>query len=73
MALARTPVVGAVLAFAGRLRFPVLFLLTAGLFALDVVVPDAVPFADEILLGLATLVLARWKKSRDEPEEPERS
>ena len=64
MALSRTPVVGSVLAFAGRLRFPTLFFLTAALFVLDLVVPDAIPFADEVLLGLATLLLARWRKQR---------
>ncbi|MGD2082930.1 MAG: hypothetical protein PVF91_08195 [Chromatiales bacterium] len=48
--------------YASRLRFPQLFLLTAGLFLLDLVVPDVVPFADEILLGLLSLMLATWRK-----------
>jgi hypothetical protein len=30
-------------------------------------VPDALPLADELLLGLATLLLARWKKQRGDP------
>ena len=46
----------------GRLSFPRLFLLAAALFLLDLVVPDFIPFADEILLGLGTLLLSRWKK-----------
>jgi hypothetical protein len=50
------------LRWAGRLRHPTLFKLTAGLFALSVVVsPDPIPFLDEIVLGLATLLLANWK------------
>jgi hypothetical protein len=64
VALARAPVVGAIIAFAGRLRFPTLFAITAALFVIDLVVPDAIPLADEVLLGLGTLVLARWKKRR---------
>ena len=52
--------------FAARLRFPQLFWLTAILFLLDVFIPDLIPFADEILLGLATLVLGSWKRKRDE-------
>jgi hypothetical protein len=56
------PLLGPVLAFAGRLRFPTLFLVTAGLFLLDLVVPDLVPFIDEILLGLGALLLSSWKK-----------
>jgi hypothetical protein len=51
--------------FAARLRFPQLFWLTAILFVLDVFIPDMIPFADEILLGLATLLLGSWKRNRD--------
>ncbi len=47
--------------FFGRLSYPRLFALTAALFAMDVVIPDFIPFADEILLGLGTLLLANWK------------
>jgi len=58
----RTPLIGAVLAWAGRLRFPQLLALTAALFLLDLIVPDPIPFADELLLGLATLLLGSWRK-----------
>ena len=50
---------------AGRLRFPVLFLVTALAFGADLLVPDAIPFVDEILLGLATVLLGAWKRRRD--------
>lgn len=49
--------------YAGRLRFPQLFLATLALFLIDLVVPDLVPFADEILLGLTTMLLGSWKKA----------
>ena len=58
------PLLAPLLAFAGRLRFRTLFLVTAGLFLLDVAIPDFVPFVDEILLGLGTLVLAALRKPR---------
>ena len=61
------PLLAPVLRFFGKLSYPRLFALSAALFALDVVVPDFVPFADELLLGLGTLLLANWKK-RKEPE-----
>ena len=61
------PLLGPVLAFAGRLRFPTLFLVTAGLFLLDLIVPDLVPFIDEILLGLGALLLSSWKKPANPP------
>lgn len=59
--------------FAGELRFPQLFWLTAVLFVIDVLVPDLIPFADEILLGLATLLLGSWKKRKAPPRREDRA
>jgi hypothetical protein len=42
-----------------RARSPVLLLLAAMIFIGDLIVPDLIPFVDEILLGIVTLVLAR--------------
>ncbi len=53
----------------GRLSYPRLFLVAAGLFVADVVVPDFIPFVDELLLGLGTLLLANWKQ-RKPPIDP---
>jgi hypothetical protein len=50
------------LRWVGRLSYPRLFVVTAVLFVLDVLIPDFIPFADELLLGLGTLLLANWKK-----------
>jgi hypothetical protein len=55
---------GLVTRFASRLRFPTLFWMVAGLFVVDLMVPDMVPFADEILLALGTLLLGSLKKRR---------
>jgi hypothetical protein len=46
----------------GDLRFPQLFLVTLALFLVDLVIPDLIPFLDEILLGLASLLFASWKR-----------
>ncbi|MGH7541884.1 MAG: DUF6116 family protein, partial [Gemmatimonadota bacterium] len=46
--------------YVSRLRFPRLFFLTAVLFAVDLFLPDVIPFADEILLGLGTALLGAW-------------
>ena len=48
--------------YASRLRFPKLLALTALVFVLDLIFPDAIPLADEILLGLITLLLGTLKK-----------
>jgi hypothetical protein len=50
--------------FAAGLRFPKLLAITAALFILDLIIPDMIPFADEILLGLLSLLLASLKRSR---------
>ena len=60
--------------FASRLRFPHLFWLTFGLFVFDVLIPDLIPFADEVLLALLSLLFASWQKRGSKttaPEEPE--
>lgn len=59
--------------FASRLRFPQLFAVAAVLFVLDLLIPDLVPFFDEILLGLITALLASLKRdggSAGEGEKP---
>jgi hypothetical protein len=48
--------------YAAGLRFPRLLAVTAALFVLDLIIPDVVPFVDEILLGLISLLLASLKK-----------
>jgi hypothetical protein len=50
------------LAFAARLRFPQLFLLTGAIFVLDLFIPDMIPFVDEVLLGLVTALIGSWKR-----------
>ena len=48
-----------------RLRSWQLFVLAGVLFVTDLLVPDPIPFVDEIMLGLTTLMLARWKRRRE--------
>ena len=57
MKLVKTPIMGFLLRYLSGLRFPQLFVITAALFLADLLVPDMIPFADEILLGLLTLLL----------------
>lgn len=48
--------------YGARLRFPHLLVLSGALLVLDVLVPDVLPFYDEILLAVATLLFASWRK-----------
>ena len=58
-------IIAPLIAYLTRLRFPALFAIAAVLFILDFVIPDAIPFVDEILLGLGAALLGNWKKRKD--------
>lgn len=51
-----------------NLRFPSLFLLFAGLTLADLLIPDVIPFADEIGLALLTLLFGMWKDRKRSTE-----
>lgn len=50
--------------FGASLRYPHLFLIAGLCFLLDVLLPDGLPFLDEVWLGLTTLFFALWRKRR---------
>ena len=54
------------LRFFSGLKFPWLFAATLALFGIDLIVPDLLPFADELLLGLTTLLLGAWRARKSE-------
>jgi hypothetical protein len=55
---------GLVTRFAAGLRFPTLFALVALLFVIDLLVPDVVPFVDEMMLALGTLLVGSLRRRR---------
>jgi hypothetical protein len=61
------PVLLPLLDWARKLRYPTLFKITVALFVVTLFLPDPVPFVDEILFGLGTLLLANWKRRKDPP------
>ncbi len=52
--------------FLERRRFPTLMLIGAALFGLNVIIPDPLPFVDEILLLVATLLIGSFRDWRTE-------
>ncbi|RLE26351.1 MAG: hypothetical protein DRJ65_05720 [Acidobacteria bacterium] len=56
--------------FLPRLKYPYLFLIMLFLFLADLVVPDFLPFIDEAMLGLLTVLVGSWKTRNEAPEEP---
>ncbi|MCU0811902.1 MAG: hypothetical protein MUE59_12885 [Thiobacillaceae bacterium] len=57
-------IIAPLIAYLAKLRFPVLFAITAVLFILDFFIPDVIPFIDEIMLGLSAALLGSWKKRK---------
>ena len=66
--MAHLPLISRLLKYAEKLRFRQLFLVTLGLFVFDLLVPDVIPFIDELLLGLLALLLGIWRKEK--PDKP---
>lgn len=71
----RSPLVALLTTFFARLRYPWLFAVAAGLFLVDLIIPDLLPLADEILLAVVTVMLASRKVEREpdktsDPDEP---
>lgn len=62
-------IIEAFLKNANQLRFRNLFFLVMSLFLVDLLVPDFIPFIDEIILGLLAIILANWKKERNQDKE----
>jgi len=50
-----------------NLRFPVLFLVLLTVTIADLLIPDFIPFVDEIVLGLLTAIFGLWRKRREPP------
>ena len=65
----RRAVVGRILSRL-NLRFPALFVLFLALTLLDLIVPDFVPFVDEMGLALLTALFALWKRRREPAGQP---
>jgi len=52
------------------IRYPWLFAILAGLFAIDLVTPDPVPFLDEIFLAVLTFLAASWRTRSEDADRP---
>lgn len=57
--------------WASRRRFPVLLGITAALLVLNLLVPDPVPFLDELVLALGAALLASWRRPEPSGDPPE--
>jgi hypothetical protein len=54
---------------ANQLKFRNLFFIVITLFFVDLLIPDFIPLIDEIILGLLAIILANWKKERNQDKE----
>lgn len=53
------------------MRFPTLFAITVVVFLGDLVIPDAIPFIDEVFLALLTALMGMWRERRSSEDAPE--
>lgn len=56
-----------VTAAVSRLKYPWLLGITIAVLLIDLLIPDFVPFIDEIFLATMTAMLALWRERRQEP------
>ncbi len=49
-----------------NLRFPGLFVVLAAVLLIDLLVPDFIPWLDEIVLALLTAIFGLWREKKDE-------
>lgn len=57
--------------FLERRRFPTLMLLGGGLFLANLLIPDPIPFVDEILMLIATVAIGSVRRKKKPPEQQE--
>jgi len=54
-----------------RMKYPQLFTLLLGLFVVDLFLPDPIPFVDEVILGLLTVLVGSWRSRRKQEPYPD--
>jgi hypothetical protein len=64
MSAPKNAAISPLMKYLSRLRFPYLFIITVVLLVVDLIVPDVIPFFDEILLGLVALLLGSLRKKK---------
>jgi len=52
------------------IRYPWLFAILAGLFAVDLVIPDPIPLLDEVVLAVLTFLVASWRTRENDMNPP---
>ena len=55
---------GPVQRFLERRRFPTLLLILAALFGANLFIPDPIPFIDEMIMLVATVIIGAFRKRR---------
>lgn len=66
---ARGPVQEIVGTLLARMKYPWVFVLLAVVFVADLILPDPLPFVDEIMLALLTFLIGTWR-TRDKGDPP---
>ena len=62
MAIGRNALLAPLVRWASQRRFPVLLALMVALLAVDLALPDPLPFVDEALLALGAIAVGRLRR-----------
>ena len=62
---------GPVQRFLERRRFPTLFLILAALFGANLVIPDAIPLIDELIMLVVTVIVGAFRERRRDRQDDE--
>lgn len=57
--------------FLERRRFPTLFLILAALFGANLIFPDPIPFIDELIMLVATVIVGAFRERKRADKTPE--
>lgn len=61
---------GPIQRFLERRRFRTLFMILAGLFVANMLIPDPIPFIDELLMLVATVIVGSFGKRGNHDDSP---
>jgi hypothetical protein len=65
-----SPLSGLIQRLIPGIRYPWLLVILAGLFTVDLFVPDPIPLIDEVMLAVLTVLAASWRTRREEVRPP---
>ncbi len=58
------PLTAPLILWLSKLSYPRMFMVAGALFVINLFIPDPILLIDELLLGVVTITLAKWKRGK---------